>query len=176
MSSGPMNFKGRPNTESEDTLRLLLYCGGGGGGGCLTPLGTTGVMLAYRVPKFITYNRKIVFENREFFGVDISIDNGSDGFCANSIGADHSWWMGLTADSTADIEATAKAGYELSGDTPYDIEFPADMCPQPTDSAWENIIYVAVFWGDANLMNNNTTGTVDDFCFNIKKHDKDTKQ
>lgn len=176
MSKSALNFKGTPNTDNSDTLRLLRYCGGAGGGGCLEPLGVTGIMLAYRVPKFITYNRKILFENKEFLGVRIYTDDGPAGFCDHSAGGERSWWMGLTSDSSADIETTAKAGYKLSGGLPYDIEFPADMCPQPTDSAWENIVYVAVFWGNTAYLNDNVPATVAEICFDLKKHDKDTKQ
>lgn len=178
MSRGPLNFKSRPNTDSIDTVRLLLYCGGQGGGGCLLPLGTTGVMLAYRVPKFITFNRKIIFENLDLLGVRIFDDGGPDGFfCSSTIGNnEQTWWMGLTADSAADIEATAKAGYQLSGEPPYDIEFPANRCPQPTDAAWESVVYVAVFWGSTEFMNDNTSGRVNTQSFNLKKHDKDSRQ
>lgn len=176
MSSGPLNFKGTPNTDSDDTVRLLRYCGGAGGGGCLEPLGITGIMLAYRVPKFITFNRKIILENKEFLGVRIYNDAGPAGFCDHSIGTEQNWFIGLTADSGADIEDTAKAGYELNGALPYDIEFPADLCPQPTDPTWESIVYVAVYWGSATFLNDNVPSAVAEISFDLKKHDKDTKQ
>lgn len=177
MSSGPLNFKGTPNTDNLDTVRLLLYCGGSGGGDCLEPVGVTGVMLAYRVPKFITYNRKIVFENKEFLGIQFFNDGGPVAFCDHSIGlTEYPFWIGLTADGTEDIETAAKRGYELSGDPPYDIEFPAEKCPQPTEPAWESIIYVAVFWGNVALMSNNVPGLVVEASLDLKKHDKDTKQ
>lgn len=178
MSRGPLNFKGRPNTDDQDTVRLLRYCGGAGGGGCLEPLGATGILLPYRVPKYITYNRKIILENKEFFGPWIFDDGGPDGFfCDHTIGDNEkTWFIGLTFDSGADIEAVAKAGYELSGEPPYDIEFPADMCPQPTEAAWESIVYVAVYWGDPNLMNNSVSGQITVASFEIKKHDKDSRQ
>ena len=177
MSGGPLNFKGTPNTDTEDTVRLLLYCGGAGGGGCVVPLGVSGIMIPYRVPKYITYNRKIVFENKEFQGIRIFTDGGPAGLCSNSIGdIEVPFWMGLTADSGADIETTAKAGYELSGALPYDIEFPAEKCPQPTDPAWENIVYVAVWWGSPLLMVDNTQSEIIPESLDLKKHDKDTKQ
>lgn len=177
MSQGPLNFKGTPNTDSNDTVRLLLYCGGAGGGDCSFPIGVTGIMLAYRVPKFITYNRKIVFENKEFFGIQFFNDAGAGGFCAHSVGTtEFPFWIGLTADGSEDIETAAKRGYELSGDPPYDIEFPADKCPQPTDPAWENIVYVAVYWGSASYMTSAVNSTISEFSLDLKKHDKDTKQ
>jgi len=167
---------GTPNTDNAETVRLLRYCGGGGAGFCIAPLGVTGVMLAYRVPKFITHNRKILFQNREFHGVRIFTDGGAAGLCPNSALIEVPWHMGLTSDSGANIEATAKAGYQLSGALPYDVEFPADMCPQPIEATWGNIIYVAVFWGSGLLLNDNSTGTVITTSFDLKKHDKDTKQ
>lgn len=176
MSSGPLNLKGTPNTDNLDTVRLLLYCGGSGGGGCVDPLGVEGVMLAYRVPKFITYNRKIIFENKEFLGIQIFTDAGPAGFCSHSVGAEASWWIGLTSDSGADIETVAKRGYQLSGDPPFDIEFPADLCPQPTEAAWENVVYVAVWWGDAGYIAGNVPGAIIEESLDLKKHDKDTRQ
>lgn len=176
MSQGPLNFKGRPNTDSLDTVRLLLYCGGSGGGACLEPVGVTGVMLAYRVPKYITYNRKIIFENKEFLGIRVFNDGGPAGFCDHSISTEQPFWIGLTADSAADIETTAKNGYVLTGAPPYDIEFPADLCPQPTDPAWENIVYVAVFWGNAGFLIDNVSGVVTEQALDLKKHDKDSRQ
>ena len=61
--------------------------------------------------------------------------------------------MGLSASALDDPETTARAGVELSGALPYDISFNADKCPQPNDPAWEAIIYVYVWWGDATLVN-----------------------
>jgi hypothetical protein len=174
MSESGKQFTGRPNTDQLETFRLLLYCGGGGGGGCILPLGVTGVVLKYRVQKFITYNRKIVIHNKEFQGVRIFEDAGSDGFCPNSLGTERSFWMGLAADPGLPVEATAKAGLELSGALPYDIEFPADLCPQPTDPAWENFVYVYIWWGSPLLMNE--SGLPDENALAIVKHDKDTKQ
>lgn len=184
MSESGLQFKGRPNTDSKDTVRVLLYCGGGGGGGCPDVLGAQGVILPFRVPKYITYNRKIVFNNNEFFGFRIYTNAGSDGLCPNSLGTEKNFWMGLSSDSAADMETTAKAGLQLSGATPYEIEFPADLCPQPTDAAWENIVYVYVWWGDSNYMNETgfsaaamleTIGS-DNSALTLIKHDKDTKQ
>lgn len=184
MSQSSKAFTGRPNTDSKDTVRLLLYCGGGGGGGCPDVLGATGLMLPIRVPRYITYNRKIVFQNNEFFGFRIYSDAGNDGLCDHSLGTEQSFWMGLTADSGADIETVAKAGLELSGALPYEVEFPALLCPQPTDPAWENIVYVCVWWGSAEYMNESgfsaaAIATVlgsTSSPITLIKHDKDSKQ
>lgn len=184
MSKSAKAFTGRPNTDSKDTVRLLLYCGGGGGGGCPDLLGATGVILPIRVPKYITYNRKIVLQNNEFFGFRVYNDGGKGGFCSHSLGAEQPFWVGLTADSGADIETAAKAGLQLSGALPYEVEFPALLCPQPTDPAWENIVYVCVWWGNSGYINESgfsaaaiasamgsSTAPVA-----IIKHDKDSKQ
>lgn len=184
MSAGPQNFKGRPNTDSTDTLRILRYCGGGGGGGCPDLLGATHIIIPIRVPRYITYNRKIILNNNEFFGFRIFQDAGSDGLCDHSYGAEQSFWMGLSADSAADPESTAKAGVELSGALPYEVEFPANKCPQPTDAAWENIVYVYVWWGDATMLNESgfSAATIAQVInessapITLVKHDKDSKQ
>lgn len=184
MSQSSKAFTGRPNTDSKDTVRLLLYCGGGGGGACPDPLGDTGIVIPFRVPKYITYNRKIVFNNNEFFGFRIYNDAGNDGFCSHSLGTEQAFWMGLSSDPAADVESTAKAGLQLSGALPYEIEFPAALCPQPTDATWENIVYVYIWWGNSNLVNESgfsvadilTTLTGSTAPLTLIKHDKDSKQ
>lgn len=184
MSNGPLNFKGRPDTDIQDTVRILLYCGGGGGGACPDTLGAEYVILPYRVPRYITYNRKIIFVNNEFFGFRIYSDGGSDGLCDHSLSVEQSFWIGLSASDADDPETTAKAGVELSGALPYEIEFPADKCPQPTDPAWENIVYVYVWWGDSNFINESgfSAASIEAVTnatsapLKLIKHDKDTKQ
>ena len=184
MSQSGLQFKERPNTDSKDTVRLLLYCGGGGGGGCPSTLGATGMVLPFRVPKYITYNRKIVFNNNEFFGIRIFDNAGSDGFCPDSLGQEVSFWMGLSSDDSADIETTAKAGIQLSGALPYEIEFPANLCPQPTEATWENIVYVYIWWGNTLLLNESGQTAAAIVASNgsttapltLIKHDKDSKQ
>lgn len=173
MSNSGLNFKGRPNTEQLETMRILRYCGGAGGGDCLPVLGTEGIVLEYRVQKYITFNRKIVFRNNEFFGVRIYTDGGPVGFCSHSLGNEVTWWMGLSSDPNLDIETVARAGVELSGALPYDIEFEPPKLPQPTDAAWENRVYVYLWWGDAGYVAEG--GIPDTDSFWIIKHDKDIK-
>lgn len=175
MSDSGLNFKGRANTDNLETMRILRYCGGSGGGDCLPVLGATGIVLAYRVPKYITYNRKIIFHNNEFFGIKIYIDAGSTGFCDHSIGASVPWYIGLAADPGLNIEATAKAGLLIpaSAVLPYDIEFETRLCPQPTDPAWENIVYVYVWWGNAGYLTEG--GDIDVASMTLTKHDKDSR-
>lgn len=178
ISNSGLQPTGRANTDMLETCRLLLYCGGGGGGVCVEPSGATGVVLPYRVQKFITLNRKIIFQNKEFFGVRFYEDAGPDGFCSYSIGVEKPFWMGLAADPNLDIETTAKAGVQLSGPLPYDVEFPRDKCPQPDDPAWENIIYVYVWWGSPGLIleGGQFVGPIPTTnSFDLVKHDKDSK-
>ncbi len=176
MSKGPMNFKGAPKSQQDyDPVLLFRNCGGSGGGGCVLPIGLTHVIWAYRVPKFITYNRKIIFDNPEFLGVRIYNDAGSNGFCPNTIGTEQTFWVGLGVSSSLDPETTAKKGVELSGVLPYQIEFQADKIPQPTDPLYVNIIYVYVWWGDAGFINENAAITNERPAFDLVKHDYDIK-
>lgn len=179
MSKGPLNFKGAPKSQLEYTpIRLFQICGGAGGGECLEPAGVEYVIWAYRVPKFITYNRKVVFNNPEFLGVQMFNDAGPAGFCDHSVGTEQVFYVGLSASSADDPEATAKAGVELSGDLPYEIEFYADKIPQPTDPDWENIIYVYVWWGSTAFINGGNVGgqiSNDRPLFQLVKHDYDIK-
>ena len=175
MSDSGLNFKGRPNTDNIETLRILRYCGGSGGGDCLEPLGVEGIVLPYRVPKYITYNRKIIFHNNEFFGIRIYNDGGPAGFCSHSLGSPADFYIGLAADPNLDMETTAKAGLFISRNEvlPYDIEFDTRLCPQPDDPAWENIVYVYVWWGDSSFMAEG--GDIDVGSITLTKHDKDSK-
>lgn len=179
MSRGPLNFKGAPKSQQEySPLKLFQICGGAGGGECLELAGVTHVIWAYRVPKFITYNRKVVFLNPEFLGVQMFTDGGPAGFCNHSADTEVPFWVGLSASDADDPETVAKAGVELSGNLPYEIEFYADKIPQPTELAWANIIYVYVWWGDTGYINGgNVGGQISDErpLFQLVKHDYDIK-
>lgn len=178
MSKGPLNFKGTPKSQQEySPLLLVQLCGGSGGGDCVQPIGTEYVIWAYRVPKFITYNRKVVFNNPEFLGVQVFDDAGPAGFCSHSIGNEQPFWVGLSASDADDPESTAKAGVQLSGDLPYDIEFYADKIPQPTENDWEAIIYVYVWWGDSGFINGGSISGLSESnpLFQLVKHDYDIK-
>ena len=174
MSDSGLNFKGRPNTDQVETMRILYYCGGQGGGGCLPTMGVPGIVLPYRVPKYITYNRKIVFHNNEFFGLRIFEDGGPVGLCSHSIGSNEiPFYMALAADPNLDIKTVAETGQLLSGPLGYDVEFDAPDCPQPTDPAWENIVYVYLWWGSAGYVGEGGPARVGDFT--LVKHDKDSR-
>lgn len=176
MSESPMNFKGRPKTEQEySALRLFLECGGSGGGSCIPVIGTTYVRWAFRVPKHITYNRKVIFLNPEFLGVRIYTDAGPTGFCDHSLGTEVPFWMGLSASIAADPQTTAKAGVQLGGALPYEVEFTALKIPQPIDPAWTNIIYAYLWWGNANYLNEGSLLTDQTPTMQFIKHDYDIK-
>lgn len=176
MSKSPMNFKGSPKSQQDyDPVILFRKCGDSGGGSCLLPIGLEYVIWAYRVPKFITYNRKVIFENPELLGVRLYSDAGNNGFCPNSLGAEQSFWVGLGVTDSLDPEATAKKGVELIGALPYETEFQADKIPQPIDPLYENIIYVYVWWGDAGFINDTSSVTNERASFLLVKHDYDIK-
>lgn len=186
MSSSGLNFKGRPQSEAHElkddvtqfttNIRVFRFCGGLGGGGCVIPVGSQYVIWAFKVSKHVTYNRKVVFHNPEFTGVRIYSDGGPDIFCTNSLGSEVSFWMGLSASASADPETTAKAGVQLSGALPYDIEFSAQKCPQPTDAAWNSIIYAYLWFDSPDVINEGSTfGTIDNPSMKLVQHDNDSR-
>lgn len=136
-------------TTYDQNIRIFRYCGGAGGGACVTPAGTQFVIWPFRVPKFITHISKVIFNNPELTGLQFFTDGGADAFCAHTLAVEQDFYMGLAATALEDPEPTARAGTVLNGLPPYDIEFPVDKCPQPTDTGWENIIYVYVWWGNS---------------------------
>lgn len=166
---------GRPDAMVDAGYQFFRFCGGSGGGGCLAPLGATGVVLSYRLQKFIVFNRRIVFENKEFFGVDVYTDAGPDGFCSYSLGSRVNTYMALSIDGNlTDAEVQAR-GVILTGALPYDVEFDAKDIPQPYENGWADHIFVHLYWGNAGYLNNNTTGVIDNSAFRIKKHDYDVR-
>lgn len=173
MSDSGLQFLGRPKTEQEyDSITLFRYCGGSGAGVCIDVLGTTYVRWAFKVPKFVVYNRKIIFENT---GVRIYSDAGPAGLCDHSLGAEQSFWVGLTSDASANPELVARAGVELSGALTYQIEFSANSLPQPKDASWNGIIYMCVAWLDPNFVNEGGSLISTLPLMKIVKHDYDIK-
>ena len=191
MSESGLQFRGRPNSQKdlENQLNLYVYCGGGGAGACLDQLGAQGMVLRYRVQKDIVYNRKIVFENSDFFGVVIGTDAGSDGLgCSHSYGQDRDCYVGLGISASLPLEATAKkSGYVLNGfgDLGTLLEFDAPDIPQPflpeggVNPDWESAIFVYLWWGDSTFVNGagdiSDGGRIDTRAFNIVKHDNDIR-
>lgn len=166
----------RPDAMLEDANYLFfVYCGGSGGGGCVLPLGVTGVTYPVKIPKFITRNTKLVFENPEFIGIRIYTDAGPSGFCANSLGSEVPFYMALSVDGImTDAEIVAQ-GVQLSGTLPYSIEFTELKIPQPTNPAWNGNIYVHIYWGNAGYLNG-AGGLPDDSTLQITKHDYEIQQ
>lgn len=156
-------FKARPQTELynikdqvteyANNIRIFTFCGGLGGGDCVNPAGQTYVIWPFKVDKHITYIRQLTFHNPEFTGLRFYTDAGADIFCAHNIGSEKTFYMGLSASPSDDPETVARAGTSLSGALPYDIVFNAEKCPQPSDPAWEAIVYVYVWWGDSTFVN-----------------------
>lgn len=153
MSNSGQLAVGRPDAEVEASYLYFRYCGGVGAGDCLTPIGATSIVLSYRIPRFVVRNRKIIFENRELFGIRIYTDGGSDGLCPNSLDVEQNWYIALSADGIlTDAEIIAR-GQQLSGVLPYQIEFLEDDIPQPKEASWQGRIFVHIYWGSAVYLN-----------------------
>lgn len=163
---------GRPDANVAAGFMFKQYCGGSGGGGCLFPIGVTGVVLPYRMPRSIVRHRRILFENKEFRGVRIYTDAGSTGLCDHSIGSEVGFYMMLSSSDTIDAELIERQGQFLIGALPYDIEFLENDIPQPKNLDYDGYIYVHLYWGDAGYMNEG--GAIpDEYSMRIIKHDYD---
>lgn len=172
MSDSGQKDVGRPDAKIEGGFFFYQYCGGSGGGGCITPLGVTGVVLAYRLPKFIVRNRRIIFENKAFFGIRIFNDAGADFFCPNTLGTEQGFYMALSADGQlTDAQVVAK-GQFITGALPYDIEFLGKDMPQPVGGDWLGYIFVHIYWGNTAYLNEGSNPITEN-ALRIKKHDYD---
>lgn len=166
---------GRPDAMVEAGYQYFRYCGGSGGGSCLTPIGTTGIVLEYRLQKFIVFSRRMVFENKEFFGIDMYTNAGPDGLCANSLGSRVNTYMALSIDGNLSDSEVVRKGAVVTGALPYDIEFDAKDIPQPYENGYADHIFVHLYWGNAGYLNNNLDGTITNRALRIKKHDYDVR-
>jgi hypothetical protein len=162
---------GRPDANVDGGFIFYQYCGGKGGGGCLDPLGVTGIVLSYRMPRFIVRNKRIIFENKELFGVRIFSDGGATGFCDHSTGVEQGFYMALSADGNLTDEEVQSRGKFITGALPYDIEFLAKDIPQPVQASWDGYIFVHLYWGNTSFVNEG--GDIDENSMRIKKHDYD---
>lgn len=171
MSDSGFKAVGRPDANVDGGFIFYQYCGGKGGGGCLEPLGTTGIVLEYRMPRFIVRNRRIIFENKELFGVRIYSDGGAAGFCDHSLGVEQGFYMALSSDGNLTDEEVQSRGKFITGALPFDIEFLAKEIPQPAELSWDNQIFVHIYWGNANFINEG--GAISEDAMRIKKHDYD---
>lgn len=164
-NSGGRKIINRPQSDTQDlrdnvteysqNIRIFRFCaiGVGGGGDCIAPTGSEYVIWPFRVSKFITHISKVTFHNPELTGLQFFTDAGVLGLCPYSLGTEQDFYIGLAATDSLDPETTAKAGTVLNGLPPYDIEFPTNKCPQPTEVGWDSIIYVYVWWGDSTFIN-----------------------
>lgn len=179
MSESGMRNRGRPDALVEASHMLFLYCGGSGAGGCITPPSGRSAVFSFQVPKFITYNRRLVLENKVVSGLRFWNNAGSDGICPNSLGVVESpFWVAFTDNGILDENSIETKGIRLSGALPYNFEVPADHLPQPVlpngggpNPNWVSIIYVHVFWKTAGLMNEG--GVIGNRSVKIAKHDYD---
>lgn len=171
MSDTGQGAVGRPDANIDGGFIFYQYCGGKGGGGCLEPLGVTGIALEYRMPRFIVRNRRIIFENKELFGIRIYSDGGAAGFCDHSLGVEQGFYMALSLDGNMTDEEVQSRGQFITGALPYDIEFLAKDIPQPVQAGWDSHIFVQLYWGNVNFINEG--GDIDENSLRIKKHDYD---
>lgn len=162
---------GRPDAGLDGGFILEMYCGGKGGGGCLDPLGVTGIAIPYKMPRSIVRHRRILLENKEFNGVRIYTDAGSNGLCAHSLGSEVGFYLALSVDGNLTAEEMQRQGKFISGALPYDIEFLAKDIPQPKDPLYDGYIYLQYYWGNAGYINEG--GAIDQYSMRIKKHDYD---
>lgn len=178
MSDAGRTDKGRPDAMVEAGYLAFRYCGGAGGGGCLVPAGATGVVLEYQLQRYIVFNKRIVFENKEFFGVRFYTDAGPDGFCSHTLGVEVPVYMALSIDGNlTDAEVQAR-GVPLTGALPYAIEFNAKDIPQPYEGGWASHIFVHLYWGSAGYLNQSSDiigALPTENSFRITKHDYDVK-
>lgn len=167
---------GRPDAMLEDaTFLFFVYCGGMGGGGCVLPMGITGLTYPVKIPKFITRNTKLIFENPEFGGLRVYADAGPSGSCANSLGVEQPFYMALSVDGLLTGAQIMAQGVQLSGALPYSIEFNELKIPQPVHPDWDGNIYVQLYWGNAGYING--AGAVPtDSTLRITKHDYEIVQ
>lgn len=169
---------GRPDAMIEAGYLAFRYCGRMGGGACIVATGATGAVLEYRIQRNIVRNRRIVFENKQCYGVRIFTDAGPAGLCDHSAGVAKDCYMALSADGgLTDTEVQAR-GKILTGALPYEIEFVGDEIPQPKDAAWQNSIFVHLYWGDATYINQTSDiigALPTNESFRIIKHDYDIK-
>lgn len=177
MDAGRNNF-GRPDAMVEASYLAFKYCGGSGGGTCVVPAGATGVVLTFRVPKFIVFNKRIIFENKEFFGVRFFTNAGPAGLCSYSLGVEKPVYMALSIDGNLTDAQVMARGKVLQGALPYDIEFNAKDIPQPYEGAWADHLFVHLYWGDAGYINQSSDiigALPTNNSFRITKHDYDIK-
>ena len=161
--------------EADPLALFFTYCGGSGGGACILPMGVSSVVYDLMLPKRVVYNRRMVFLNREFYGVRIYSNGGPSGPCPNSLGVEQPFYMALSKDGLmTEAEVMAK-GVVLSGPLPYEIELKANRIPQPTDPGYLARVFVHLVWGNPGYIS--STGiTPNRNSLQLVKHDYDIVQ
>lgn len=179
--SGRKDFAYPRSEEKAANFMILRFCGGAGGGGCAIQLGVTQFVYSIKVPKFIVYNRSMVFENPEQVGIDIYTDAGATMFCDHSAGSRVNWWIGFS-DNGILTDAQVKAQNMMIDVTtdppPQTIEVQGIKLPQPVlkgggaNPNWENRIYVHIVWDSPSYV---TEAGVSEASLRLTKHDYDIK-
>lgn len=151
----------------------FLICGGMGAGSCLLPIGFTQFVYAIKVPKFIVFNRSLLFMNDN--AIDIGDDGGTSGFCDHSFGTRKPFWIAFSADgilTDAQVKSKGKM-FNQAAYPAYNIFIQAKDLPQPSDASWQGKIYVHLVWDSPLYVNNG--GTFVDNMLTLVKHDSDEK-
>jgi hypothetical protein len=175
MDSGRKNLAYPKSQVDAPLFNLFVPCGGLGGGSCVVILGATQYIFNIRVPKFVVFNRSLLFSST----VQIYTDAGPDGFgCTSSEAVQQGYWVALSADgSLTDAQVEAQGIYidpsMLSFGAAINILFDWNKSPQPTDASWQNKIFVHLHW--ASPLYVAPLALTDDVLL-LTKHDYDVKQ
>lgn len=173
--------RGKPDALNVASHYLFRYCGGTGGAPCADILNTTSTVFSFRVPKLLTFNRRIIFENPEFRGIRIWNDGGAADLCSHSTASpEHTFYVAFSDDGVMSDAEIVQKGIPLSGALPYTFEVTAERLPQPVlpnnggpNPSWNNRIYVHVYWGNAAYVNEGSPISSNSLV--IVKHDYDIK-
>lgn len=167
---------GYPKSKVDAGLAYwYTYCGGSGAGACLFPLGVTQYVYPIRVPRFCVFNRSLLLRNDQ--EIDIATNGGFDGICANSFGVRQPWYLAFSADGILTDQQVKDRGIMLNQAAypPYEIFVQAKDLPQPTDTNWQNRIYVHIVWDSPTYVNGGIGGDLHQDLLTLVKHDMDEK-
>lgn len=168
---------GYPKAQPKRDWQRFQYCGGSGGGDCAALQPAMQVRFPLHVNPYISRNRTLVLRNPENRTVRFYTDAGPFMACAHSAGVEQTWYLGLSEDGVMSGAEILAQNIPLSGAGPYDIEVPESKLPQPTLAAWDSIIYVHIYWGNATWVTAHGIEFVDDVQYlTVVRHEFDVRQ
>lgn len=166
-----------PKSQVDSPLFTLFYaCGGSGSTNCPTTMGVTQYVYSTRVPKFVVFNRSLIFDNGTYSpGVTIYSDGGSDAFCSHTLSVRQDFWVALSANGVLTDAQVMARGVHVAGSNipPYNIQFDWNKIPQPKDAGWQNKIFIHIVWASTLYV---TRNAMHDDILTLTKHDYDIKQ